>query len=156
MFSTCHTPTVFTCRLVRCWQTMTTPGKTHLNTFSFGFKPLAPHWNRKIWPHGFSWFLICNIFVFRLVILFHLDCSFVCVCVAFILPFVSSPSQKASSRLPLSDPHQPLPGAAVFEPGVSGQLLAVVLGSLWSLRGCSVHPALLPLGVIHLDGTGGR
>lgn len=78
-----------------------------------------------------------------------------------VLPFVFfspvlCPSQKASSRLPLSDPHQPLPGAAGLEPGVSGQLLAVLLGSIWPLCGRSIHNALLPPGVIHLDGIGGR
>lgn len=78
---------------------------------------------------------------------------FLCLTFRF-LPL--SLSQEASSGLPLSDPDPPLPGAAGLEPGVSGQLVAVLLGSVRPLRGCSIHNALLPPGVIHLDGVRGR
>lgn len=84
--------------------------------------------------------------------LYHWRCFYIC----FASYLCLTPSQKASAWLPLSDSHQSLAGIAGLESGVSGQFLAVLLGFIWTLCGCSIHTALLPPSIIHLDGIGGH
>lgn len=75
---------------------------------------------------------------------------------SYLLLFIFLRPQEAPAGLPLSDPHQPVAGAAGPQPGVPGQLLALLLGTAGPVRGRGDGAALLPPGVVHLDGIRSR
>lgn len=64
--------------------------------------------------------------------------------------------QEAASRLPLEDPHQPVRRPAGAEPALPPRLLALLLLQLRPVHHYGRRYALLPAGLFHMDGPGGR
>lgn len=70
--------------------------------------------------------------------------------------FVSHTLQEAASGLPIEDPHQPVSRPAGAEHVLPSRLLALILLHLWLVHRHRSNTALLPAGLFHLDGPGGR